>query len=87
MITQMIFDWLAASAAGAIDLLPVVPPEFSAALTQLELAGWRLGNYASALGPIVPWGTISVGVAWIIALLVFWLALVPIKIVFWLVGR
>lgn len=86
MITQIILDAATYWVAGALALFPQLP-EVGALVASWVSGMNTVAATTAPLGAIVPFMEIRRVLDFFLVVLAWWLAVLPIKFVFWLVGR
>lgn len=87
MVIQILLDFLAEMFESFILLIPPAPPEFAQALNVIGTGMDNLAFILGKLGPIMPWDTFGVVLQWWIGSLVFFAAMLVVRVVLWAVGR
>lgn len=84
MITQLVLDWWVGGIAILINSVPLSPAVFVTVLYYVnQFASWSASNL-SQYGSLIPWGAVQIVVGWWVGMLVFWTALIPVRLLLFL---
>lgn len=87
MIVQGILDFFSQWIAGLVSLVPPMPSEMSALLSDLASGGADIASGIALFGPVIPFDVIGgVLVSWGV-LVGFWAVLLGVRFVLWIVAH
>jgi len=86
VITQIILDAATYWVAGALALIPQLP-EVASLVSDWTSGMQTVASTTAPLGVIVPFMEIRRVLDFFLVVLAWWLAVLPIRFFFWLVGR
>lgn len=87
MVTQTFIDFLCGSIAYYLNLLPQLPVGLSVAFIAMQHAAGVLGAGLTNLGPIIPFDIVNNCLLGVSALILYWSAMVSLRLLMWLVNR
>lgn len=87
MIVQFLMDWFAGFLGTLLDLVPLVPQAFGAAVGFVLGGAQALAPSVAALAPLLPFDALGDILGLVPAALTFWAALFALRLVLWALGR
>lgn len=87
MIIQQLLDFISQAIAALIKVLPAAPSEFWRVGDTLEQAGTALAETATKFGVILPFEAFSIIIPMWVSVLVFYGAIMGIRVILWIVNR
>lgn len=87
MIVQGILDFFSLWVAGVVGLIPELPESFDPAVGAIATGGTTLVAWVGPLGALVPFSAMTTVIQWWLGSLVFWGAMVLLRVVLWVFGR
>lgn len=87
MIIQILLDFLAEMFSAFIALIPAAPVQMTSALNAIGTGADQLAVILSKLGPIMPWDSFTTVLQWWVGSLIFFAAMLILRVVLWAVGR
>lgn len=87
MIVQGLLDFVSQWIAGLLSLIPPLPKGWNDAVAWITDGSGFLGGMLQKLGVVVPWSVLATIVAVWVGLLVFWAAMLAVRLVLFIVGR
>lgn len=83
----MLLDFISYTVGAALDLIPPVPGEFLSAVGSVSDAGDYFSGAVSKFGVVVPFDIFAIVMGWFGAAVLFWLAMLGLRLVLWIAGR